>query len=120
MSLGMAPESMAVIKNAWGDIADQVVVQRIGEDAYDVSVQFTSRFRYHQLTAELFERAIRSAVYSLCNTIEKAVIVPTPNVTTPPLQCMSGVTFHVSHNMPDGMVYISPKTYYEMLNKVRL
>jgi hypothetical protein len=115
----MLPASVELLREAWGDIADWIGIRKThDEDVYEMSVIFYKRFRTPGVDVEMNNLATMSAASEICNTIEGMVLDRAPNITTPRNLLVPGVEFRVCRNVPDGMVYISPRTYYEMVGEI--
>lgn len=119
-NLNLSDNIINSLKNMYGELPEHIGITKMPTpDIIELGIKFYSQRRTPNKTVYANNNdANACGVMQICDNIEKLVYNKLPNVDDPKFEQEVNIKFHVSSNVPDGIIHISPKTYYEMFSKI--
>lgn len=103
------------LRKQYGNIVDHIGMRRLKDsDDYEMSVIFRNRLRREPLIPSTDKFVVENSMYRLCNHIDKMIFDRKPNMGKTS-QFGPNINILVSDKIPEGMIFISPETYQEMI-----
>ena len=122
-NIKISDELMADLTKRYGEIPEHVGIRNIyDEETYEASIKFYRRFNIPTKFIDdgVHNLAVANGIAGVCDTIERMIFSGEPNAPDVPFLGISNVKFHVTNNMPDDIVYVSPKTYHDITRKLHV
>lgn len=108
--LAITQELRDKLRERYGSVVDHIEMRRFENSDYEVSIIFRNTFRRNQIPNSITDQLIvENSMHKLCDAIDKMVFDRKPNMP------ISNIGVRVSDRIPEGMIFISPKTYQETI-----
>ena len=106
------------LRKRYGNIVDHIGIRQVKDsNDYEISVIFYDRFRRNQIPDSISDQLIvENSMHNLCDLIDEIVFDREPNIDiTPQFSPIPYTNIRVSDKIPEGMIFISPKTYQKII-----
>ena len=120
-NLEITQELQDKLRERYGNMVDYIGMRQLKDsDDYEMSIIFRNSFRRNRISNPITDQLIvENSMHKLCDMIDKIIFDRKPNMdTTPQFSLIPNVDVRVSNKIPDGMIFISPKTYQEVTGRI--
>ena len=109
------------LRKRYGNIVDHIGMRQFKDsNDYEMSVIFYNRFRRNRIPCPISDQLIvENSMHNLCDLIDEIVFDREPNMDiTPQFSPIPYTNIRVSDKIPEGMIFISPKTYQKIISNL--